>query len=158
MIDHLLTFANEQAAAGVLQSLGFATVDGQDIIWDTSRVVPNMKLTTAEAVWDLSDPQNPVLVTPEETISGFHISIALPIASDALETIPASALRVLENRGEANKNKQFHEYAVSFKSLPEGVASDTPPGQLKRDPNGDINELTYRISPRFLGSDYPDPL
>ena len=159
LIDHLLTFPNENAAFGVLQSLGYTSKDEDDnIVWDRSRVDPGVKLITADAVWDNSDPENPILVSPQETIAGFHITISLPEADDVLEALPQKFLRVLENRGIATKSKKFHEYAEDFKSLPEGIASDTLAEHVNRGVGGQIDNLNFRISPRFLGSDYPDPL
>ncbi len=157
LIDHLLTFPDENAAFGVLQNLGYAFRDEDDnIVWDRSRVDPGVKLTTADAVFDTSDP--PVLITPEQTIAGFHITISLPEVDASLEALPQKFLRVLENRGIATKSKKFHEYAEEFLSLPEGIATDTPVEQINRGVGGKIDNLKFRISPRFLGSDYPDPL
>jgi len=157
LIDHTLTFANEAAAFAVLENLGFAGRDDENnLVWDRSRVDPGVKLITADAVWDHTDLDNPILISPEETIAGFHISIALPEASDALEALPGNVLRVIENRELATSIKAFHEYAVAHKSLPEGVASNMPVGDINRQ-GGKIENLTFKTSPRFLGSDYPVP-
>ena len=153
-IDHLLSFANETAAFNVLKNLGFAKLDKLDnIVWDRSRVDPGVKLITADAVVDTSVFPT-VIITPEQTILGFHLSIALLEASDALEAIPPKALRVIENRGLATATSKFHEYAMPFKGLPEGVATDMPPGLINR-AGGVIENLNFTISPRFAGSDYP---
>ncbi len=154
-IDHLLTFANETAALGVLTPLGFAS-NGK---WDTGRVDPGVKLITQDAVWStpVPDPnlnEVPVLLVPELTISGFHVTIALPETSDELEQIPPKALRVIENRGLATASSKFHEYAAFHANLPEGIATDMPAGQINR-VGGVIENLIFKISPRFFGSDYP---
>jgi len=153
MIDHLLTFANETAAHALLDPLGF----GSDDNWDRSRVDPGVKLITADAVWDNSDPENPVLVTPQEVVSGFHVTIALPDASTVLDGLPGPVLRVAENRGKANKNAKFHEYAEPTANMPEGIAADTAVEHVNRNA-GKVDNMNFRISPRFLGSDYPDPI
>ncbi len=161
LIDHLLTFANEAAAFNVLKTMGFADLNLDEvgnIVWDRQRVIPNVKLITADTVWDFTNPSQGVKIVDEQTISGFHISIALPEASAALEAIPPKALRVIENRGLTAPDKAFHEYAVPFKGLPEGVASDMPAGQVNR-VGGKIENLLFRISLRwFWHTEYPDPL
>ena len=150
-IDHLLTFSNEAAALGVLTPMGFAP-SGR---WDRSYVDPGVRLITADPVWDTTDPDNHILVSPEEIISGFHITIALPEVSAALEALgPQKFLRVIEDRGLATAASKFHEYAVSTVGLPEGVATEMPAAQLNR-VGGVIENVTFKISPRFLGSDYP---
>ncbi len=156
MIDHLVGFPNENAAHGVLQSLGFSFRNEEDnIVWDRSRVDPGVRLITADAVFDTT-VNPPVLITPEETIAGFFISIALPEASDELEGIPGNALRLIENRGLATATSKFHEYAVPTAGLPEGAAANMPASQINR-VGGVIENLTFKVSPRSLGSDYPVP-
>ncbi len=155
MIDHLVTFNNENQAHAILLNLGFSFIgQGGEKLWDTRRVDPGIKLTTVEAVWDETDPHDPILITPEQTISGFHISIGLDVASDELEALPGKVLRLIENRGIATSSSKFHEYAVAHKSLPEGVASNMQAGNLNR-VGGKIDSLNFKVSPRFLGSDYP---
>jgi len=161
LIDHLLTFPNEAAASGVLRSLGGTTkFSGRDeddnIWWDRSRVDPGISLITADAVWDRTDPENPILITPRQTISGFHVTIALPEASTELERLANFALRVVENRDKANSNAKFHEYAEPIGLLTEGISTDTDVGHVNRS-GGKVQNLTFKISPRFLGSDYPVP-
>ena len=158
LIDHLLSFPNETAAFNVLRNLGFAQLDpdGSTIVWDGTRVDPDVKLITQDAVWDFSNPSQGILITDEQTIAGFHLSIALPETSDELEAIPPKALRVIENRGLATATSKFHEYSATHANLPEGVATNMPPGQINR-VGGNIENLTFKISPRFFGSDYPVP-
>ena len=93
-------------------------------------------------------------MTPEEVVSGFHITISLPTPSLPLHGIINKALRVIEDRGKANKTKKFHEYAVPFGTLTDGVASDTKAEHMNK-AGGKIESLAFRISPRFLGSNYP---
>jgi len=156
MIDHLLTFPNETAAHNTLSKLGFGSVDADsNLVWDRSRVDPGVKLITADAVWDTSDP--PVLVTPEQVVPGFHVTIALPRASRRLHRIAGRALRVVENRRKARRRAKFHEYAERIEDMTEGVATDLDAAHITR-VAGKIDKLKFRISPRFLGSDYPDPL
>ncbi len=154
IIDHTLSFPNEAAAFGVLSGLGFAFRDqNNNIVWDGRIVDPTVKLITADAVVD----GNGDVITPEEIIAGFHVSIALSEASDDLEALPNNFLRLIENRMMTGLSKKFHEYAVSFKSLPEGVASNMPPAQINR-VGGLIENLTFKISPRWLWhTDYPVP-
>ncbi len=152
LIDHLLTFPNETAALGVLTPMGFAP----NGVWDRRIVDPGVKLITVDRVMG-STTEDPNLIE-QETIPGYHVSIALPEASEALEGIPPKALRVIENRELTGPDKAFHEYAVSFKGLPEGVASDMPAAQVNR-VGGKIENLKFRISPRwYWHTEYPDPL
>lgn len=58
MFDHVLTFADEYAAKAVLSSYG--TEDEGQWHWDGSRVLANVKIVMQDAVWDMSDPENPV--------------------------------------------------------------------------------------------------
>ena len=153
LIDHLLTFPNEDAAHAILKSLGFTSKDEEDnIIWDRSRVDPGVSLITADAVYDTSDP--PVLITPQQTVSGFHVTISLPEASEELDDLPDKVLRVAENRSKAARTKKFHEYAEPTRGMPDGIASDTAAEHVERS-GGKVQRMKFRISPRFLGSDYP---
>ncbi len=163
VVDHLMTFPNEEAAFGVLSLLGFARRNEANVIvWKRSVVDPGpgippsgIQMITADVVLDTT-VFPAVVITPEQTIAGFHITIALHEASDELATLPSPFLRMIENRGLATASSKFHEYAASHANLPEGVASDMPPGQINR-VGGVIENLKFRINPRFFGSDYPDP-
>jgi len=156
MIDHLLTFANETAAHTALKKLGFGSVDEEsNVVWDRSRVDPGVKLILADAVWDNTDPENPVLVTPQQVVPGFHITISLPEASKALHA--TGAVQVVENRTKATRAKKFYEYAEPLEDMTAGIATDTKAEYFELK-TGKIDKMKFRISPRFLGSDYPDPL
>ncbi len=140
MIDHLLTFIDEAAAHTELDSLGYAKGAG----WDRSRVNPGVQL-----ILDTGSP-----------ISGFHITITLPSASTDL--FATGALRVVEDRAAATETGQFFEYAVPIEDMTDGLATDTDADCINsRDGDGQIGgsrveKFLCRISPRPLGSDYPD--
>lgn len=91
-IDHVAKFTDEAGAADALPS--YRAGDG----WDTSRVLAGVSIITADAVWDNTDPQNPVLVSPEQTLPGFWLAIGLPELSQDLIALPGNALRFAANR------------------------------------------------------------
>ena len=143
-IEHLLTFPNEAAAFAALEPLGFAVRNkANNLVWDTGRVDPTVRLITSD--------------DPFETIAGFHLTISLPVASVVLEALADDVLRVIEDRDLATPSKAFHEYAASLPSLKNGVAKNLPASQLNKQA-GKIVNLKFRISPRPLGSEYPEPL
>lgn len=94
IIAHLLHFASEAAAFAALEGLEFTGWQGQTLqivhqngdtkTWDQSFVVANQTITTSPAVWDRTDPENPVLVTPAVTEPGFTLSVYLPALSEDL--------------------------------------------------------------------------
>lgn len=92
MIDHVCKFADETEA---LTSLPDFCALAQ---WDTSRVIPGVSIIIADAVWDNTDPQNPVLVSPEQKLPGFWLAIALPELSSDLTGIPGGACRFAAHR------------------------------------------------------------
>ena len=163
MIDHLVGFSDEARAFTVLSQLVF---DGRAIagrnnegfmVWDTSRVDPSVKLITADPVLDLTGP-SPVLISPEQTIPGFFITIALPSASEELAGLTNNALRVVEDRDKADPTMEFHQYAVTkLTGLPEGLAGDMKANHRKRT-GGKVRGLHFQISPRFAGHKYPPAL
>lgn len=94
IIAHLLHFASETDAFAALEGLEFTGWHGQKLkivhrdgdikTWDQSFVTPGQTITTTPAVWDRTNPENPVLVTPAVTEPGFTLSVYLPTQSDAL--------------------------------------------------------------------------
>lgn len=128
MIDHILQFASEAEAFTILGPLGYASRDGAGPwSWDTSRVVPAQAIISAEAVWNRSDPQNPVLTTPEVRVSGFWVMVSLPNRSAPL--IGSGKIRQIRDREKGIMRQSY-------------ITNDT--GVIQ----------TARISPVFAGSDY----
>lgn len=92
MIDHILKFDSEVAAKSALADYVIEDT------WDGSRTIPDLKIITQEAAWDHSDPENPVLVSPEQTLPGFWIAVALLELATALRDLPDNACRFIANR------------------------------------------------------------
>jgi hypothetical protein len=89
MLNHFLKFHDEAAA---LTALAAYTINGA---WDLSRVIPGQRVVLARAVWDVSDPDNSVLVSPEQTLPGWHITISLPVLEATLRDLPDNACRLI---------------------------------------------------------------
>lgn len=71
MSDHFCVFPDEATAKAALPAYHYANGN-----WDTSRVLPDLKIITADAVYDNTDPENPVLVTPETILPGWWIAVS----------------------------------------------------------------------------------
>lgn len=75
LIDHVFCFTNEAQAKQLLPN-HFTTTEQQDY-WDTSIGIYNQKVTVQDAVWNNTDPMNPILVSPPVYAPGWWCSIAL---------------------------------------------------------------------------------
>lgn len=85
MIDHLIRCATPEAA----QEL-------EDAYGPSAAFQPRVVLQ--DAVWDFSDPENPLLVTPEITASGYHVWVSLDHLDEALRDMPDDACRLIGDR------------------------------------------------------------
>lgn len=128
MIDHLLKFETEAAAKAALPAY---VIDDQ---WDGSRTIPGLSIITTEAVWDMTDPEAPVLVTPEQRLPGWWIAIGLTELSATLRDLPGNACRLITSREAAAAGQPFVLYA----------APDADPQII----------ATATVSPVFSGSSY----
>ena len=136
MIDHILVFPDEATAFKVLIPLGMGNNDNKGKnFWNQSFVIPNIQIITSEAVWDMSNPQKPVLKSPQVTLPGFWIAIALPKYSKDLVTLPGDVCRLVVDRDlAALNNPNFIRYVS---------------------PTVDTALLsTARVAPVFAGSAY----
>lgn len=88
MIDHTLVFASEAAARVALGVEEF----------DMSIGIYGQTVTTTPAVWDTTNPLEPVLVTPAVILPGFWLSLGLKEQSQDLINLPNYALRFTYNR------------------------------------------------------------
>jgi hypothetical protein len=134
--DHVLAFASEAAAQQALPS--FCNQDQQGVWrWDQSRVIPNIKIITAEAVYE-GEGMDRELVSPEEVLPGFWVAIALTELSTTLRDLPNEACRLITDRDAANAGGTFQQFTV--------YAS----------PSLDLLQVqSYRVAPVFAGSKYP---
>ena len=125
IIDHLIRCATQEEADALMQSYG------------TSRAYqPRVILQDAE--WDDSDPEAPVLVSPEVAAAGFHVWIALDALDESLRDLPDNACRVLAD----------WDLYLSGASVPEWLiytASDVGPSIIS----------VARIDPEPAGRNYP---
>lgn len=133
IFDHILKFADEAAASAALPAYGFQDEQGA-WHWRGDCTMPNISIITAEAVWDNSDPQNPVLVSPEVTVSGWYIAIALDHVDAGLQGLPNNALRFVSDRDRGGTGPQCVVY----------LAPDIEPSIL----------MGSRVSSVFAGSNY----
>jgi hypothetical protein len=134
MIDHVLAFENEASARSALPQ--FCSQDQEGAwSWDQSRCIPNIKIITAEAVYE-GEGMERELVSPEEVLPGFWIAIALPELSEELRDLPDNACRLITNRSKGHLG--FAEFCV--------WAS----------PTLDLEAIqAFRVAPVFAGSNYP---
>jgi len=133
MMDHLLSFENEAAAQAALPQFG--TLDEDDVWhWDGARVIAPISIITADAVWDMSDAENPVLQYPEECLPGFWLAIATDELMPTLRDLPDNACRFIASRVLASQSEPFLIY----------TAPDINMGLL----------ATTRVAPVFAGSQY----
>ncbi len=79
MIDYLLLFADQVAAQTALPDWLFS---GQWKPLSKCGIRP-LNIVTQDAVWDYSDPENPVLMSPRETKAGYALRISVPTSEDA---------------------------------------------------------------------------
>jgi hypothetical protein len=134
MHDYILSFPSEAAAHAALDPLGYGT-DGT--AWDQSRVIPNIRIITAEAVYE-GEGMDRKLVSPEEVLPGFWVAIALTELSTTLRDLPNEACRLITDRDAANAGGTFQQFTV--------YAS----------PSLDLQAVqSYRVAPVFAGSKYP---
>lgn len=99
IIDTLLHyFAGTRAATKAeiiadLVPLGYATADGLD----ASRAMW-VELVIADAVWDNTDPEHPVLVSPRQVYPGVAVWIACDHVDDALWNLKGTVARLQADR------------------------------------------------------------
>jgi hypothetical protein len=91
MLNHFLKFSDEPAALAALAAYV------QDGAWDLSRVIPGQRVILARAEWDISDPDNPALVTPEQVLPGWYVTVSLPEVDVTLRELPDHACRLIGN-------------------------------------------------------------
>lgn len=133
LFDHILAFANEAQARAALPTFCSQAQEGT-WNWDGSRVIAPISIITVEAVWE-GEGMDRELVTPEQTLPGFWLAIALPELSAGLRDLPGDVCRLITDREAANAGQAFICYA-SPSVDPQVLAS-------------------ARVAPVFAGSRYP---
>lgn len=93
MLNHVLRFGDEATALLALAEFAIDTGDG--LAWDASRVIPGQRVVLARAVWDWSDPENPVETSPEVALPGYFMTVSLEEMSEDLLALPDYACRLV---------------------------------------------------------------
>lgn len=125
MIDHLIRCATAEDAGALIERFGASRA------FETRAVL-------ADAVWDMSDPDEPVLVSPEIAAEGFHVWIALDVLDEDLRGLPDAACRLVADR-------QLGVEGATFADVLLYHAPDIGPEVL----------ASARIEPVPAGADYP---
>lgn len=125
MIDHLIRLATPEEANALEAEYG------------PSRAY-QPRVILVDAVWDATDWENPVLVTPEVTASGYHVWIALDALSESLRDLPGDACRLIGDRSLCGPTATWRDVLLHH-------APDITDEVLS----------TARVSPVPAGSDYP---
>jgi len=102
----------------------------------------------APAVWDMSELQEPVLVSPEVVAPGFFVLVPQSQPNHALRDLPGGACRIITDRSKAGSSKLLHEYAFY-------IAPDFNEALLTRDVEGQVISIAIGISPTPAGAAYP---
>lgn len=133
MYDHIIKGGDTEADARVLLP-DFGSLDENGAWhWRGDCVISDLKIITEEAVYDASNP--PVFVSPQVSLEGFWLAIALPEVSDALLALPNDACRIITNRTAAEAGENFFVFVSSV------VETSILTGA--------------RVAPVFAGSHYP---
>jgi len=96
MIDHLVRCATQEDADALEAEYG-------------SWCAFQTRVVLIDATWDNTDPENPVLVSPEVTASGYHVWIALDALSETLRDLPDNACRLIGDRSIIGPDITWHD-------------------------------------------------
>lgn len=136
MFDHILMFPDEAAAHTALSPLGYSHTDQDgNTGWDTSRVCPGVSIVLADEVWDHTDPGNPVITTPKQTIPGYFMIVSEPQHHVGLIGLPDNACRIIGSAAASAAGQPFVTY----------LAPDMNPATLA---------AVLRVEPTIAGRDY----
>lgn len=96
MIDHLIRCATQEDADALEDQYGPSRAHQPRVILQ-------------DAVWDRTDPENPILLTPEVAASGYHVWIALKDLDTALRDMPGDACRLIGSRALCAPGATWHD-------------------------------------------------
>jgi len=125
MIDHLIRCDTQAAADALVAQYGASRAYRPSVILQ-------------DAVWDLSDPEKPEMLSPEVTAAGCHVWLALDQIDEALRDLPDDACRLIGDRALCGPDATFADVLLFH-------AADIGPEVL----------ASARIEPVPAGSDYP---
>lgn len=149
MIDHLILTPDRATVVELLAPLGFAfeheDPETKETVSGFSGNVclnigggndESIRVVLADAQWDMTDPQNPVLVSPEQLVPGWYCIIACDTLNEALRDLPDNACRLITDRDAAANGQPFILYRAP-------------------DLTDETMAAVVRIEPTYLGSNYP---
>lgn len=125
IIDHLIRCATQEDADTLVEQYGASRAYQPRVI-------------LADAVWDETDPDNPVLVSPEVTASGYHVWLALDALDEDLRDLPDNACRLIGDRAACGPEAWWQDALLYH-------AHDIPVEVLD----------TARVEPVPAGDNYP---
>ncbi len=156
MFDHVMLFADEAAALTALKPLGYAMTDedGNDQFKASQVLV--VRLVLVDAVWDNSDPENPILTTPEVVAPGFYVVVSAKAQDESLKALPNNACRLVADRTLIGKRTPA-EWDYTDPDNPVLISGNEPvPIIVYEAPDLDAGTLSKaRIDPMFAGANYP---
>lgn len=98
MFDHVLMFADEAEARAALPAYGRET----EGVWRwAANVIAPQRVVTARAVVQVVDGM-PQVVTPEQTVPGYFLTICLPALDATLRDMPGMVCRLIGDRNGAS--------------------------------------------------------
>lgn len=133
--DHILMFSGEPAAIAALAPLGYVTRDQFGDHWDSSRVMIDVAIVLAEAVWNHKDPMKPTVQTQRKAMPGYFVVVSLDEPNSALKKLPGSACRIIASAQAAANGLPFIVWS----------ARDLKPGTLS---------AILRVEPMLSGRQY----
>lgn len=125
MIDHLIRCDTPEAADALVEQYGASRAYQPRVILQ-------------DAVWDETDPENPVLVSPEVTASGYHVWIVLDALDETLRDLLDNACRLIGVRSKCGPDATWQDVLLHH-------ASDIGVEVLD----------SARVDPVPAGTDYP---
>lgn len=125
MIDHLIRYETQEAADALVEQYGASRAYQPRVILQ-------------DAVWDETDPDNPVLVSPEVTASGHHVWVVLDALDEALRDLPDNACRLIGDRAACGPEATWQDVLLHH-------AADVTVEVLE----------SARVDPVPAGADYP---
>lgn len=125
MIDHLIR-CSTQAEADALQERFGASRAHQ------------FRVVLKDAVWDMTDPENPALTIPEITAPGYHVWVSLDAVDEGLRDLPNNACRWIGDRSRGGPGATWSDVLLYH-------AADLSPEMLS----------STHVEPVPAGSDYP---
>lgn len=119
IIDHLIRCATQEEQQELLDFYGGSCSFA-------------CKVVIQSAVWDNSDPENPIITAPEVPANGYHVWISLDHASSELQELPDNACRLIADRNAAiagsNEFMLYHAADIGPETLMTAIIDPIPSG------------------------------